>query len=137
MSGTATVPQPVPFTDAEKVDVLRFCGYPAFGFNTTYDPFGLYFARFSQPYVFNDARMAAVLDLARVKLAELAGLDAAIVGAGARLSTDSAAVWHRNKTEVADRTALMRQRGRELCKLLGVAPGPDLGAGGSAVRLVV
>lgn len=134
MSGT--VPQPVPFTDDEKVAVLRFCGYPSFGWNTTYDPFGLYFARYAQPYVFNDARMAAVLALARIKLAELTALDADVVGAGARLSTDSAAVWHRNRTEVADRTALLRQRGRDLCLILGVNPGAGLG-GGSTIRLVV
>lgn len=130
------MPPVVPFSDAEKIDVLRFCGYPAFGFNATYDPFGLYFARFSQPYVFNDARMGAVLALARTKLAELTLLDAAIVGAGDNLDTDQAAVWHRNRDEVRDRQRLMATRCRDLCRVLGVEPGPGL-ASANTVRLVV
>ena len=137
MGQGGTMGVPSPFSDAEKIDILRFCGYPAYGWNNTYDPFGLYFASFNQPSPFNASRMAAALAVVRVKLTELAALDAAIVVASDNLDTDQAAVWHRNRSEVADRTALFRQRCREMCTVLGVPPGPDLARGGSSLRLVV
>ena len=119
-------------TDAEKVSILLRCGYPAYGWMGTFDPFGFYFSGIAQaqqqPVM--DARVAAVLTQTRAKLAELNALDAAVVGAGDNLDTDQAAVWKRNRAEVQDRVGLLRLRCRELCTLLGVAPGPSLGGAG-------
>lgn len=46
---------------------------------------------------------------------------------------DVAGVWHRNRSEVSDRTRLYNQWRRQLCGLLGIPPGPSLGNGVSTV----
>lgn len=138
MSGAVT-PGIAWLTEAEKVTVLRRCGYPAYGWLNTFDPFALYFPSFSQariPTPLMDDRMAAVLTEVRAKLAELDLLDAAIVESGDNLDTAEASTWRHNPNEVADRTALMRSRCRELCILMGVEPGPGMTGGGQR-RLIV
>lgn len=138
MSGSTT-PGVAWLTEPEKVAVLRRCGYPAYGWLNTFDPFALYFPSFSQariPTPVIDDRLAAVFAEIRIKLAELDLLDAAIVSSGDNLDTAQAAVWTHNANEVRDRTDLMRRRCRELCTLMGVEPGPALGSAGRR-RLVV
>lgn len=66
-------------------------------------------------------------------LTTLAGLETGVTGAAANLDTEQAAVWTRNKDEVADRMKLYRLWRRELCAFIGVPPGPGLGGTGSAV----
>jgi len=62
-------------------------------------------------------------------LITLSGLETGIARAADNLDTDKAAVWLRNRSEVADRTRLYNQWRRQLCGLLGIAPGPSLGNG--------
>lgn len=58
-----------------------------------------------------------------------------IQGAADNLDTDKAAVWQRNKQEVAERRALFTQLRIDLCAFLGFPPGSGI-AGGSVGRLV-
>ena len=67
-------------------------------------------------------------------LTTLATLEKAISTAGDNLDTDKAAVWHRNRSEVSDRTRLYNQWRRQLCFLLGIPPGPSLSQGN--IRIV-
>lgn len=126
------------FTQAEKVDIRRFCGYPLYG--ATPSSFQSY--RFFQAYGTLEYRMANMQaeEEAVVRstyLANLSTLEAAIPAAGANLDTDQAAVWVHNKNEVRDRAALLNKWRRDLCGFMGIPPGPSLGAGGASVELVV
>ena len=124
------------FSEAEKTDIRRFCGYPAYGAGDS----GFQSWRFFQSYGLMEYRLnnlsAAEEAVVRTTyLATLAPLETAIPAAAANLDTQTAAVWTHNKEEVADRTALFEDWRRRLCGFLGLPPGPALGTGGA--RLVV
>lgn len=127
------------FTDAEKTDIRRFAGYPAYG--AVPSSFQSY--RFFQAYGTLEYRMAnlSAAEEAVVRttyLANLATLETAIPAASANLDTDQAAVWVHNKREVADREGLFASWRLKLCQFLGVPPGPALGqAGAGGMQLVV
>lgn len=119
------------FTTAERVDIRRYAGYPAYG--GTPSSFQSY--RFFAAYGTLEYRMSNLLAeeetvIRTTFLANLATLESAIPAAGANLDTDAAAVWTHNKNEVKDRSALFNKWRRDLCAFLGVPPGPALGDGG-------
>lgn len=124
------------FTDAEKVDIRRYCGFQAYGGQSA-QAFG---QRFFTHYGALEFRMNNLLAeeeaVARGLLAQLAALGAAVPTAGGNLDTDAASVWTRNKNEVRDRMGLYRLWRLELCAFFGVPAGPGLeGSGG--LELVV
>lgn len=125
----------MPLTDAEKTDVRRFCGYPAYGAAAS----GIQTWRFYQTYGLLEFRMNNLSDseitIAKRYLATLTGLEMAIPLAGANLDTDQAAIWSHNRDEVRDRAALFDDWRRRLCAFFGLPPGPALV--GAGVRLVV
>ena len=126
------------FTDAEKVQIRRHCGFQAFGAVAT-QAFGY---RYTTHYGTLEYRInnytADEEDVIRtVYLANLAPLESALFGSSANLDTDQAAVWIHNKREVADRTALFNQVRRQLCDFIGIPPGPGLATGGSSIELIV
>ncbi len=115
-----------PFTDAEKADIRRFCGYPAYGAGAS----GFQGWRFFQSYGELEYRMnnlaAAEYQVVRQYLASLYVLEAAVPAAGGNLDTDQAAIWTHNKNEVADRLRLMATWQTRLTAFLGVPFGPAL-----------
>lgn len=119
-----------PFTAAEVVAIIRYCGYPA------YSRFGWVFAGDYTTLILRLQSMAPeeVAVVTGTFLAVLPGLESAIDNAGANLDTDVAAVWKHNAAEVRDRTALYSQKRLELCNFIGVAPGRGLRQAGSVVR---
>ncbi len=123
------------FTDAEKTDARRFCGYPAYGSGAA----GQQNWRFYQAYGQLEFRLnnLSVSEEAIVRryLGTLAALEVGIPNAAGNLDTEQAAVWSRNANEVRDRTSLFDQWRRRLCGFLGLPPGPDLADAG--LRLVV
>lgn len=125
------------FSDDEKAQIRRFCGYPAYGAGAA----GFQSWRFFQAYGTLEYRMnnmaPAETQIARQYLTSLYTLEAAIPAAGQNLDTDEAAVWVHNKNEVSDRTALFNSWCRRLCGFLGVPPGPALSDGSNSVSLVV
>ncbi len=123
------------FSDPERTDLRRHCGYPAYGLGNG----GFSNWRFYQAYGLLEYRLqrlsGAEETVARTYLATLATLERAVTDAGATLDTDSAAAWTRNAREVAERTRLFDDWRRRLCGFLGIPVGPALGDGGT--RLVV
>jgi hypothetical protein len=123
------------FTDAQKTDIRRFCGYPAYGST----PQGFNSWRFFQAYGVLEYRLnylsGAEEAVVVQQLATLVQLEAAIPAASATLDTDEAAVWTRNPDEMRERRNLLDDWRRRLCGFLGVPPGPALSDGG--LRLVV
>jgi hypothetical protein len=122
-----------PLSDAEKVDIRRFCGYPAYGAA----PAGMDTWRFFQAFGLLEFRMTnlSVSENAVVRryLGTLLTLELAVPAAAANLDTDQASIWARNKSEVADRTRLLDDWRRRLCGFLGVPPGPALAGGAPAL----
>lgn len=125
------------FTNAEKVDIRRFAGYPAYGAG----PSGFQGWRFFQAaglmeYRLNNMATEEEAVIRTTYLANLYTLETAIVGASANLDTAEAAVWIHNPNEVRDRSNLYNSWRRRLCAFMGVPPGDGL-RGGGAIRMVV
>jgi hypothetical protein len=124
-----------PLTDAEKADVRRYCGYPAYGAA----PVGFQTWRFFQVYGLLEFRMnnlsQAEIGIVRRHLVTLHSLEAAVPRSGENLDTDQAAVWTHNRDETRDRERLFDSWCRRLCGFLGVPAGPALSNGG--ITLVV
>jgi hypothetical protein len=125
------------FSDDEKTQIRRYCGYPAYGAG----PAGFQGWRFFQAYGLMEFRLnnlsAAEYAVVRQYLATLYALELAIPAAGDNLMTDAAAAWQHNKDEVAQRVALYDTWRRRLCGFLGLPPGPHFGAGGNNIAMVV
>ncbi len=113
-------------TDAEKTDIRRFCGYPAYGAA----PSGNTGWRFYQAYGALEYRMnnlaPAEEAVVRQHLATLSSFEAAIPAAADNLDTEAAAVWTHNPAELQQRQKLERDWGRRLCGFLGLPAGPAL-----------
>jgi hypothetical protein len=123
------------FTDAEKTDIRRFCGYPAYGAA----PVGFQTWRFYQAYGLLEFRVNNLSDaeesVVRRYLGTLTVLEFAVPRAGENLDTDQAAVWTRNRDEPEDRAKLFDDWCRRLCGFFGIPPGPTLNDSG--ITLVV
>lgn len=125
------------FTDAEKVDIRRHCGFPAYGGQ----PVQAFGHRFFQHYGtlefrINNMQAAEEAVVRTTYLANLSSLEAAVPTASDNLDTDQAAVWTHNKNEVRDRVALLDLWRRRLCAFIGIPPGPGLSGGPSAGMVV-
>ena len=116
-------------TDAEKVDIRRFCGYPAYGAA----PSGMQSWRYFQVYGLLEFRLTNISDtemiVARRYLGNLIMLEFAVPAASDNLDTDQASMWTRNKDELANRLHLFDEWRRRLCGFLGVPTGPALSSG--------
>lgn len=125
------------FSDQERVDIRRFCGYPVFG--GTPSSFQSY--RFFQSYGFLEYRMSNLTPneetTARSYMSRCKQLHEALFSASDNLDTASAAAWVHNPDEVSNRAGLYRIARMELCDYFGVPPGPNFGKGGNTVRVIV
>ena len=132
MSGSASLSS-APFSDAEKVDVRRFCGYPAYGSGAS----GFQSWRFFEAYGTLEYRLnnlaEAECQVVRQYLATLYGLEQAVPASGENLDTDQAAVWKRNRSEPGDRAALFDGWCQRLAVFLGIPMGPGAGGPGGAI----
>jgi hypothetical protein len=122
------------FTEAEKTEVRRLCGYPAAGLGGLLQGW-----RFYQVYGLLEYRLLWLANseeaVVRRYLAILVGFERALIEGAENLDTDQATGWTHNRDEIRDRTRLLDDWRRRLCGFMGVPPGPELGDGG--VRLVV
>lgn len=118
-----------PLSEAEKVDIRRFCGYPPYGAA----PSGMQSWRFFQSYGILEFRLnnmaAQEVAVVRRYLGTLLAFELAIPAAAANLDTDQASTWTHNKNEMSDRIGLFDEWRRRLCGFLGVPPGEALATG--------
>jgi hypothetical protein len=121
------------FTDAQKVQIRRYCGYPAYGAGAT----GVSSWRFFQAYGALEYRLnnlgPAEMAVTLQYVSTLETIEAAIPRVSDNLDTESAAAWTHNADELRDREALFDNWRRRLCGFLGVPPGPALGQAGVAL----
>ena len=125
MSGAGGAPAGL-LTDAQTVDVRRFCGYPAFGSGAD----GNAGWRFYQAYGALEYRMINLsvdeVTIVANMLVTLNGFEASLAGSISDLDTDAAGSWTRNRDEVKDREAMLALWSRRLCAFLGVPAGPAM-----------
>jgi hypothetical protein len=118
------------FTEQQKVDIRRFCGYPAYGAL----PDGNMGWRFFTAYGALEYRMnslaAEEISVVLNYLATLYALEQAVPGASCNLDSDAAATWRHNANEIGDRLRLLDTWRRRLCAFMGVPPGEGLGQAG-------
>ena len=121
------------FSEAERTEIRRFCGYPAFGAGTA----GFQNWRFYQAYGLLEYRLNYLTGseeaVARRYIVTLEQLEMAVPAASVGLDTGKAGPFERNADEVRDRTRLFDDWRRRLCGFLGVPAGPALGDGGTRV----
>ena len=116
-------------TDTERVDIRRFCGYPAYGAALEGTQSWRYFQSYGQ-LEFRLTNLAdAEIAIVRRYLGTLTTLESAIPAASENLDTDQASIWKRNKEELNDRTRLLDEWRRRLCGFIGVIPGAALSSG--------
>lgn len=113
------------FSDAQKVQVRKYCYFPAYG--ATPSP---YFSSifYLQAYTTLEWRMNNMTsdEVAEVtsQLANLSTLEAALYSMSASLDTAQAAVWTRNPQELQERQTLYTWQRLKLCEFFGIQPGP-------------
>lgn len=121
------------FSDAQKVQVRRYCGYPAYGAGAA----GFSSWRFFQAYGTLEYRLnnlaPAEIAVTLQYVSTLETIEAAIPRISENLDTESAAAWTHNADELRDREALFDSWRRRLCGFLGVPPGSALGQPGVAL----
>lgn len=129
---------PFAFSDAQKIDIRRFCGYPTYSDGSVLFPAPWVNVQYlALEYRLNHMSAGEAAVLTNTYLEPLAALEAAVVKAGCNLDTDQAGPWVRNRTEVRDRERLFDGWRRRLCRFMGVQPGPELGQGGGTLQMVV
>ena len=111
-------------TDAEKVDIRRYCGYIAYG-DKSYTDNSSTGWRYFQFYGLLENRMnhladEEVLAVRNTYLSALRAAEVLLVSIGDNLDTDTAAVWKRNKYELREKKALFAYWKLELCTFLGI-----------------
>ena len=125
------------FMDAERTDIRRFCGYPAYGAGQA----GNMGWRFYTAYGALEYRMTNLAPaeeaVVRQQLGTLRLLEAAVPASSDTLDTQSAAVWTRNAGEVPERLRLLDEWRTRLCAFLGVPPGEGLGRRQAGIAWVV
>ncbi len=117
------------FTDQQKTDIRRFCGFPAYGASDAGSGWRFFTAYGALEYRMNNLSSNEVAVVVTY-LATLTQLEMAVLGASDNLDSDAAASWTHNKDEVRDRLRLFDNWRRRLCAFLGVPPGEGLGSGG-------
>jgi hypothetical protein len=117
------------FTDQQKTDIRRFCGYPAYGASAAGSGWRFFTAYGALEYRMNNLSSNEVAVVVTY-LATLTQLEMAVPGASENLDSDAAASWTHNGNEVADRLRLLDSWRRRLCAFLGVPPGEGLGQAG-------
>lgn len=112
------------FTEAEKVDIRRFCGYPVRGALPS-QMFGYrYFQWYGTlEYYLNNLSTEEEEVVKTIHLPNLRLLEQALVTASDNLDTDRAAVWYHNKNEVRDRYDLFFRECIRLAYFLGLPEG--------------
>ena len=127
MSGSASFSN-LALSIAERVDVRRFCGYPAYGAGAA----GSQSWRFFQAYGTLEYRLTNFaqeeLQVVRQYLVSLYALEQAIVTAASNLDTDKAAAWTHSRSEVTDRVRLFDEWRKRLATFIGVPLDPGTAA---------
>lgn len=114
------------FTDAQKVDIRRFLGYPAYGDGQVVFPYP-YIMKFYLALEYRMLHMSTAEGGVAVTnyLTNLYALESAIPAASPTLDTNTSAVWKRNENELRDRDRLFNSWCKRFAGFMGVPLGPN------------
>jgi hypothetical protein len=133
MSGTIPAGS---FTDQQKVDIRRFCGYLAYGTGAVVFPYPWIMRNYmALEYRMDNLSVDEVNTVVTTYLTPLYELEQALVTISNTLNVDTAAVFKRNANEQPERVRLFNYWRTRLCNFMGVPPGDDFA--GAPPRLVV
>jgi len=115
------------FTASQKMLIRKYAGYPAFG-GLASPSFGWrFFTEYGDlEFRINNLAPDEETEVIVNFLPKLAQLETDIYDVRQNSDTTQAAVWYRNKKELAERTDNYREWRIRLCDFLGVAYGPRL-----------
>jgi hypothetical protein len=115
------------FTDAQKVDIRRYCGYYLFGSQPTQTFAWRYTNQYGHlEFVMNNMSVDEQAVVLTTYLPNLNLLEADIPATRQNLDTKQAAVWYWNTNEINDRVKLFRFWCKQLAGFMGVGEGPVL-----------
>ncbi len=119
------------FTDAEKVDIRRHCGYSFFGSQNNPNYGFFYFTWYGLiEYKMNNLAPQEETVVRNVYLSRLSTLETEIFDQTSQnADTDRAAVWDHNKKEQRDREDLYLSLRLKLCRAFGVPFGESIMTG--------
>lgn len=115
------------FTDAQLVQLRRYCGFPTMGNSVGKATDGVLTNVYGQlEYRLSTTTVEEATSYILPSLIILQKLEDAILAAACNLRADQIAIWKRNQTEIQERNALYNRRRKDLCDYLGVGYGPAL-----------
>lgn len=122
-----------------KVDLRRYCGYPAYGVGTTgFYELGYWLPIFQQlEYRLNNMTVSEYARITDLYLANLLQLEQDIFDTRQTVNIQEAAVYKRNLNESRERHTEFMYWRKSLCQFLGISPGPEMSSGGNNISLVV
>jgi hypothetical protein len=124
----------MPFTEEEKTDIRRFCGYGVKGKVPEY-PFGVRFFTFFGDLEYKLDRLLPDEEvIVRKYLVILIKLEDDLPLVADNLDTDRAAVWYHNKNELSDRNKLFTLYRKKLSSFLAI---PFQGNSGMQIKMIV
>lgn len=125
------------FSETDKADIRRFCGFPPAGTGSVIFPEQWVFPSYLALEARLNNLLAAEAQTVMTYLGQLRTIEAAIPAVGDNADTLKAAVWSWNPHELRDRMNLYRTWRLELCSVLGMTPGPHLQASGGGMRCLI
>jgi hypothetical protein len=109
-----------------KVDIRRFCGYPAYGFGTSgFWEMGYFLWQYGQLELRMNALTVSEYSRVTFIINNLKQLEDDLFGMRAAMIVKQAAVFHRNMDEASDRHGEFGWWAAHLVNFLGVKSGPN------------
>ena len=130
----AYIEAPGMFVVADKVDIRRFCWYPAYGAGASgFQGWRFFQADGLMEYRLNNMSPAEVSVVQATYLTPLRQLETDIPAVRSNLTADAAGPYTHNKNEAGDRMALFDAWRKRLCQFMGLPPGPYCQSGSGAI----
>lgn len=109
------------FTESEKVEIRKFCGFPLKG-NSNTTVFGWRFMVWwgSLEFRLNNLSSEEESEIRLIYLPQLRLIQNDLYASYIDLDTNKAAVWERNPKEISDKRKLYNMARRDLCEFLGI-----------------
>lgn len=125
------------FSEAEYVDIRRFCGYAAQGNRAA----NLASYRYFGVYPILNFRMTNLVPAERQRvrmyMAQCYYFESGYVSSADNMDTDKAAVWTHNKKEAQDRYRQFTVWRKRLCSLFQIPAGPGVSGTGAGDKIVI
>lgn len=130
--------QVVVLDDDTKVDIRRYCGYPAYGPGASnYFELGVFLDNYRQLETRMNLLTASEYSRVTYMLTYLRSLEDDLFAMRQAMIVDQAAVFKRNLQEPGDRHGEFRWWLRHLVNFLGIRPGPNFeGGAGNSFKFV-